>query len=279
MPPEIITFHEIARKLEFSPENPPVTHEDVGVIIRQAVEDGEFLGEGEFANVITDAPRDGDSEAPLFAIKAIERKTEKSELKHPLKREMALQAKARVMLEKARDVMPCARVPEPIFYAKTDDGKEFLAMERIMGKTLQRIILEKAWETKGMSIEDAEGQDDNYLIYRIFDGKMPSGSQREILLSCIQRINAPFLPRHLLDQFEQTLRVLHEGQFFHRDLHAKNIMVSDDLSRVYIIDFDLASSGQPWQEAQYHTDHFNAVRHQFIDDSQMVPVLKACVSS
>jgi len=45
------------------------------------------------------------------------------------------------------------------------------------------------------------------------------------------------LPKNLNEDLRTALGELHENGFYHRDLHARNLMISEDLQTLYIIDF------------------------------------------
>jgi len=220
-----------------------------------------LIGEGQIADVYcgrTDDEMDG------FCIKQKVRATEKSPYEKTFQEEMRQQNTAYRLLEDAREEgMSVARVPKAWAYVKTDDGKEILAMERAPGKTLYRWMLEKASEKmpdahllQGCRREDIPLLPDRDLedmvLVRYLNAK--GKDHRQLYAALVGKAGEPpFIPAETTLKLRNALKVLGQKNFFHRDLHEKNLILSDDLEGVYMIDFG-SSSYQEYQNIDEATN-------------------------
>jgi serine/threonine protein kinase len=171
-----------------------------------------------------------------------------------LAEEMKLQEKAYAILEEARTKgQKVARVPKAWAYLTIEGGKEILAMERARGKTLHRILLEKAAEKMPEScflpgysrqnLVDIPNKDLEIMVFQNFlHTKGNSPETYKILIQSL--IDAPFLPTELTIKIRNSIQILNKHRFYHRDLHESNIIISDDLQEIYIIDFGSSSADE-----------------------------------
>jgi serine/threonine protein kinase len=228
--------------------------------IQQEIEDritdlmqpGLLIGEGQIGDVYCGREND-DMEG--FCVKHKARNTAKSTYENNLQAEMKLQSDAFRILEEARaEGIAVGRVPRPWAYIKTSDGRELMTMDRMPGKTLYRIMLEKA----------ADKMPDEHLLPGCKREDIPSVSDKDLAEMVITRFlhaetkthkqlytalmgkagDPPFFPVEMAIKLRNTLRVLNGKKFFHRDLHEKNIIIADDFSDVAIIDFGSSSYGE-----------------------------------
>lgn len=138
------------------------------------------------------------------------------------------------------------------------DQAELLVMDYVDGKDLGTIMYDFVLTKNGfdadsvefMSYEEKEQQVGLLLGFEISSrtGKTPEeiNSERSIVFARNEQKLITYLKRGgfkldpgILDAVERTVRVWHEAQFFHNDLHKRNIMV-DRNGRTHIIDFGQA---------------------------------------
>lgn len=243
---------------------------------------GQFIGSGEIADVFAGLESSGDEE---LCLKFIARSSKKSIYTNNLEREMELQVSAFDILEEERkkgDKM--ARTPRPIAYLKTDGGAEYMAMERVRGKTLYRILLERVAQQlpeefllPGMRPEDVSRASDEdmeqIVIWNYLKGR--EKTSRELYAALLERVErAPFLSADIFEKVRNAISALNKKGFFHRDLHEKNIMFSEDLSEAYLIDFGSSSSGEHNSPADAYEIEKWGEKIKFLDDKYIVHVLR-----
>ena len=239
-----------------------------------------FIGEGEVGDVYSDIVLPGSSSEYVLKHHA---RADTSGLRHKPRQEVYAQAKAHSILESAGKDTPCARAPRPyMFFERGDPPQTYVFMEKVSGKTLYRWILEKAFLTnpatqEEKTLEEIEDMDDAQLAYTMFkDTYTISG--RTITTRCLELLkDSPFLSGDILLQFDNALKAFEKQKFYHRDLHEKNIMITDDMSQVYIIDFDVAVSGVNREEALQTVNFFTGESHTFLPDFATRSILLSCV--
>jgi serine/threonine protein kinase len=208
---------------------------------------GYKIGSGQIADVYCGRE---DDEMEGFCIKHIARVTSKSSYENRLKREMELQTEAYRILERARAKgLSVGHIPRPWAYLKTSDNKEIMSMDRVPGKTLYRLMLEYAAKAMpdehllpGTRREDFPHLSDEDLAEMVLVRYLHSGTKtRAQLYAGLTAKAGTFLPTETAVQLRNTVKALNAERLFHRDLHEKNVMFSDDLKSVYVIDFGSAS--------------------------------------
>jgi serine/threonine protein kinase len=194
-----------------------------------------------------------DDELGDFCIKHSARVTGKTTFENRLKREMELQTTAHTILETARkNGQDVGRIPRPWSYYKTREGKEILSMDRVPGKTLYRLLLERVAEQMpdehllpGARREDLPHLSDADLEEMVLVRHLrASNKTRSQLYAALVEKAGSFLPTETAVRLRNTIRVLNKERFYHRDLHEKNLMFSHDLTDVFLIDFGSASYGE-----------------------------------
>jgi serine/threonine protein kinase len=243
------------RELSQTPEH--LRAEDVRREIEERLQDlmqpANKIGSGQVADVYSGRDEDGLSG---FCIKHKARNTIETVLDCPLQEEMRLQEQAYRILEKARGQgKSVARIPQPWAYVKTAEGAEILSMDLVPGKTLRRLLLERAAHhmpeqhiLPGYRSENLEAALDDDLEKMVMDNFLNANKKKNTAQLHRELVelagNPPFLTKELALQVRNTLQTLHAAGFFHRDIHAKNIMISDDLTQASLIDFGRASFGE-----------------------------------
>ena len=167
-----------------------------------------------------------------------------------------------LLKEAEKQNIPLAKVPKPLISFRDPSGKdEWILMEFIPGKTLWRVIMEKLIETvdertiQGWKREDLLHMDDETLsdyIVKIFRLSEISNPLKQLEALLRQLKDNKFLKKELFVALANTIRILNQNRFFHRDLHPQNIMFTEN--NVWLIDFayslyDPASAvGDPYEE-------------------------------
>lgn len=220
--------------------------------LRDLMQPALLIGEGQVADVYSGREED---DMQGFCIKHKARNTAETVLDNSLETEMKIQERAFRILEKERAAgKSVARVPQPWVYFKTSKGEEILSMDRVPGKTLRRLMLERAAQSipeedilpgyrretlKDALDTDLEGMVNQYLMK---EGATTTVELHRALVA--HAGNPPFLTKELALQVRNTIQTLNAQGLYHRDIHSKNIMLSDDLSQAYLIDFGRASYGE-----------------------------------
>ena len=236
-------------------------------VVNLFIEEGDVLGSGQYAAVHAD-PKKNQSET---AIKFFHEPTKQTKATNDAREEIKFQGIAFDTLNEA--TVPCAKAPCPQFYAQTESGQEFISMEEIHGKTLFRLILEQAVIQTGRKtdLEEINETSDDELERLILgqSSNTKALAKTEKLMKFIK--NPSFLPIGLMRQFEEALKLFKSKNLFHGDLHPKNIMISHDLSQMYIIDFGTASFGKrDYTEIQGEKEGFHEY---FMPDNQCMGIL------
>ncbi|MFZ2804310.1 MAG: hypothetical protein WA001_03730 [Patescibacteria group bacterium] len=240
-------LRELAAQLERADEESVRT--EIEEHVTELIQPGLKIGEGQIADVYCGRQQD-DMEG--YCIKHKARVINKSTYENSLKKEMDIQSEAYRILEEARAAgTPVARIPRPWLYLKTRDGREILSMDRVPGKTFYRFMLEKAAEkmpddhflpgTNRSEIPDLRDEDlEEMVLVRFL--KMSSKTRNQLYQALVEKAgDPPFLPTETAIKLRNSIKALNAKKLFHRDLHEKNLMLSDDLSEVYLIDFGSAS--------------------------------------
>ncbi|MEO5927622.1 MAG: phosphotransferase [Patescibacteria group bacterium] len=242
------------RELAMTPERllEQDVRQEVEERLRDMMQPALKIGEGQVADVY--AGREGNGMGG-FCIKHKARLTPETALDNELQVEMQLQERAYRILEDARvKGLSVARVPQPWVYIKTSKGEEILSMDRVPGKTLRRLMLERVVQNvpdkdilpgyRREMLKDAHDDDLEEMVLNRFlkAGAKSTAEMHQALVS--QAGSPPFLSTELALQIRNTLQTLNRNGLYHRDLHAKNIMISDDLTQAYLIDFGRASYGE-----------------------------------
>lgn len=168
--------------------------------------------------------------------------------------------------EEENNNIPLAKVPSPEYYLKTTEKEELIIMEQIRGKTLYRIILEEIAKNVRQHIfqanlpgaygpvdEEVLRLSEKDLERLVIDVELGAENARkskndwELQKYLFKKIekkleDTEILPKEIRIQIQNTLKLWRKNNFYHRDLHIKNIMISNDLKQAYFIDF--GSSGQ-----------------------------------
>ncbi|MBI4138683.1 phosphotransferase [Candidatus Uhrbacteria bacterium] len=209
-----------------------------------------LVDSGEVADVYHGDPSE---QMESYVIKHKARTREKSVYENDMETEMERQTDAYLIVQHARERgVAVADVPKPFAYIRTHDRQEFIAMERAPGKTLYRHLLDRLAAAMpddhllpGVKREDLPHLTDADLeemaLNRFLNAK---GKSRAQLYQAIFSKVEPFLPPTTALAVRNTVKELNANKFFHRDLHEKNLMLSDDLTHASIIDFGSASVGE-----------------------------------
>jgi len=176
--------------------------------------------------------------------------------------EFDLQLEAYRMVERWREDYPLAApvyVPKPVGYIE-QEGEHTLVMEKVEGKTLWRMLLENYLQVyKKHLIEEGAfhseeqmndimklpdvGIEDHLLnltdLRRFRDN--PKEIERVIWGACNRRGSA-VLTEEQFNSVHTFAGLARREAFWHRDFHAKNVMIGED-GRVFVIDFGLSKSG------------------------------------
>lgn len=222
-------------------------HREIEEHLTDLMQPGLQIGQGQIADVYCGRT---DDELADYCIKYSARVTGKTTFENRLKREMELQTTAYTILETARkNGNNVGRIPRPWSYYKTRDGKEIISMDRVPGKTLYRLLLERTAEQMpdehllpGARREDLPHLSDADLEEMVLVRFLRAANKtRSQLYAALVEKAGSFLPTETAIQLRNTIRALHNERFYHRDLHEKNLMFSHDLTEVFIIDFGSAS--------------------------------------
>jgi len=198
-----------------------------------------------------------------YCVKRKEHSSGKEIFEKRIEEEMELQAQAFLIVEeREKQNKPVAKVPKPLCYVETDDGQEMIIMERIKGKTLFRLMIEEIAQTipedklseflPGVRKEEIPDLSDRDMNELVIDGFMGAREKRKRMSKAeldnhlrdqiLRRFRTKkLLPKQIMHQIANTLDAWKKNNFFHRDLHENNLMISDDLSQAYIIDYGASS--------------------------------------
>ncbi|MEK7606596.1 MAG: aminoglycoside phosphotransferase family protein [Patescibacteria group bacterium] len=279
-------YQDISRRRDIAPLTPS-EREDFHSSALEVVENaevirlnGQFIGSGEIADVFTGVKG---SSGENICLKFVARHPAKAAYTNSLEQEMQMQVKAFDIVQEGKKGAPMAKIPRPIAYLKSEGGSEYLAMERVRGKTLYRILLERMAEQMpeylylpGMRREDISAlSDEDIERMVIWDYlKAQQRTRKELYNIILKRLEEkPFLSVGIVKKVRNAINALHGVQFYHRDLHEKNIMVSDDLTDAYLIDFGSASSGEYSSPSDAFEVDKSGEEIRFLDDKYILTVL------
>lgn len=168
-----------------------------------------------------------------------------------LAEEMQMQDIAHSILKKAQTPeREIAKIPRPFSYFQTSDGEELLSMERVHGKTLYEILIDRTAQRIPKERLPEELQNGNLtslphdtlqdiVLEHLHLKKEPLPTVWKALLE--ENAKEPFLPKKIILQLRSAVQELHKHRLFHRDIHLGNIMIDDSLSQCYLIDFGTAT--------------------------------------
>ncbi len=281
-------YEEVSRERSREPLTPQ-EREDFEGFLSEVIENaeatrsnGQCIGSGEIADVFTGLKGSGEEN---ICLKYVARHPLKATYTNNLETEMRLQTDAFDLLQKEeKSGTPMAKIPQPVAYLKTDAGGEYLAMERVHGKTLYRILLERLAEQMpetlflpGMRREDIPGLSDEDMERMVVWDYLNAQhrTSKELYSLILKRLERdPFLSADVFEKVRNAIGALNTAGFFHRDLHEKNIMLTDDLSDAYLIDFGSSSHGEhsSAQEA-FETEKWGE-SIKFLDDKYILHVLR-----
>jgi tRNA A-37 threonylcarbamoyl transferase component Bud32 len=201
-----------------------------------------------------------------FCIKKPARTTERSIYNEGIIAESERHFEAYQMVNEARKRgVNTAKVPSPLFSIKDKDtGSEWILMEYINGKTLWRVILEeliktrKEHEMKGYKQKHLLEMDDEELSEAVLDifniqRSLPPLKQLSSLIGYLK--NVKFIKSEFFDALKNTVKLLNENGFYHRDLHPRNIMFTEN--EAWMIDFGYSlydpekKEETPYEESKY----------------------------
>lgn len=242
---------------------------------------GQLIGAGEIADIFTGTEG---SVGENICLKFVARHPAKAAYTNRLEQEMQMQVQAFDIVQEGQKDAPMARIPRPIAYLKTDGGSEYLAMERVRGKTLYRILLERMAEQvpediflPGMSREDIPTLNDEDIEKMVIWDYLKANqrTRKELYNIILERLEeAPFLTADIFEKVRNAINALQKAQLYHRDLHERNIMLTDDLSEAYIIDFGSASSGEYSSPSDAFEVEKWGEKIRFLDDKYILHVLR-----
>jgi serine/threonine protein kinase len=151
-----------------------------------------------------------------------------------------------------------AKIPAIIGYVKDEaaseqgEPSEYLIMETVRGKTLSHLMLQKLAEglyrrepEKYGALKEARAWREDVLADALFTqvdelkGLSP-GETATIFYNTLR--GSGVISETIALQVGAAVRAINNEGVFHRDLHERNIMVSEDESQAWIIDFGLATS-------------------------------------
>ncbi|MBU0531404.1 aminoglycoside phosphotransferase family protein [Patescibacteria group bacterium] len=156
-------------------------------------------------------------------------------------------------------------VPRPIGFVE-EKGEHTLIMEKVEGKTLWRMLLENYLQSyKTNLIEEGYFQNEDQIndLLKLTDVGIedhlinmtdlqryrnnPREIERIVWRTCSRRGSAVLTEEQFNSIFTFAGLAARE-KFWHRDFHAKNVMIADD-GRVYVIDFGLSKAGGTEEDA------------------------------
>ncbi|MDA1060651.1 MAG: phosphotransferase [bacterium] len=203
-----------------------------------------------------------------LCLKSIERSTERSAYSGRITSEFDLHQQAYKILEHCRkNGLPVAKIPMPIIALDDRDGRrQLLLMELVRGKTLWRIILEEivnahdekdlGWNNKEELLSRGERLGPDLL--NIF-GISPDISGLDQLKVLLRRLKGKkFIKPEFFEAMKNSVRALNTAGFYHRDLHPRNVMLTEDA--IWIIDFGHSKydpkklEGDPYEVSKFGTE-------------------------
>lgn len=232
--------------------------EELAAAFLETVDAKYNIGSGSIAEVYM-----ADWKGYSYCVKREEHKSPKKAYSKTMAQELDLQGQAFLLVKQRQaEGKPVALVPLPSFYIETSDGNKVLVMHRIEAKTLYRLMLEQVAKTIPQEkVRDLlPGTDDfdypnwrekdleELVIEQFYQAKTKRATMTATQLEDYLKTKMfntlkrnKFLPKNIMFQIANTLDVWKKNKFYHRDLHEKNVMISNDLSQAYIIDFGTAS--------------------------------------
>lgn len=149
-----------------------------------------------------------------------------------------------------------AHVPFIVGYARDEEAaqrgeaSEYIVMETVKGKTLSHLMFQKMAERlrqrdpeKYAVFEGAEGWREDVLIKTLIAhvGELKGYSQDDAAKVIYNTLHGTGLvSEDAALQIGSAVRHLNSAGLFHRDLHERNIMISEDGKQAWIIDFGSA---------------------------------------
>lgn len=215
--------------------------------LKEFLKEGVVIGTGSEADVY----QADDQKWRHLCVKKVARTSERTPYNPGIVEEMNRQREARNILDQLKEDeegKPVAKVPAPFIYF-TAPGKErdqeYILMEFAPGKTLYRMILELFIEEFDEEInrETLDKMDDENFasmvatkanLLEMFEIKSEL-KKMALLLERLSRKGKKFLKKEFFDVLQRAVITLNSSGFYHRDLHPRNIMVSEDA--VSLIDF------------------------------------------
>lgn len=206
------------------------------------LDNGRFIGVGSEADVLQSA----DTRFNSLCVKRVVRTTPRTMFSPGILNEMDLQYKACKILEelKMKQDAPLAKIPVPVVcYEDSDSGKKYILMEQVPGKTLWREILERVvgkmdenqlrGYSKDLLLSMQEDELADTLVNKILKLAGHELKQLQTLLNYLR--GEEFIPQKFFQALQNTVQALNKNRFYHRDLHPRNIMISDE--DIWLIDF------------------------------------------
>jgi hypothetical protein len=92
-----------------------------------------------------------------------------------------------------------------------------------------------------------------------FEAQMVKTDNVKKLISFLKN-NDFTLKKEWLDKIENTIRALHQGGVFHRDLHERNVMLDPEHDDVYLLDFGSTIKINPSSSEDVYEDDINGRR-------------------
>ncbi|MFH1098425.1 MAG: phosphotransferase [Candidatus Uhrbacteria bacterium] len=161
--------------------------------------------------------------------------------------EFLIQEAAYRAVEKTRaDGIDLARVPEPVAYIETvHNGTEhrIVVMERIVGKTIFRLLLEslvrgneRCADLRPELNEMADDVLEEQILIR-FNLRRKSTREQLRTLVTLGKAAGFRVPRATVTKVRATIQTLHGEGVYHRDGHPRNLMVDAQTGEPFLIDF------------------------------------------
>lgn len=237
---EVISYYDIHPLIEIMKDE-RVHPED---LLSDFLETGTLVASGTEADVYIS----NDERFDELCVKLEARSTERSIFNEGILSETDRQYEALKILQKTESDnsdIQLARIPIPIFgFNDAESRQKCILMEYISGKTLWRIFLEKiieradesqlgGWEKDHLlAMNDDDLSDIIITIFRLSELK----TERDMFKSLLNRLgDERFIPQEMFERLQNTICILNDAGFYHRDLHPKNVML--DEKDVWLIDF------------------------------------------
>lgn len=210
-------------------------------------EKGSIIGTGSEADIyqINDPNPSG------FCVKKMVRTSKKTFINPGILEEMDRQREAAMILKKLPTQKGIqARVPRPLLaFNDPNTNADYIVMDFVPGKTIYRMILELIIEEydekdlEGWTKEKLMDLDDETFstvvataanLSKLFE--IDSEAEKlPVLLSRLRSKGKKFIKREFFEAMENAVSTLNRHGFYHRDLHSRNIMLSEDT--IWLIDF------------------------------------------